>query len=82
MLCVGEVDGPQARAALIGLKADDLTRLLGSDGEPIGTLANARQQGWAAPYAALASLDWAASQSAAQLLDMTAQIRTGQGWPP
>lgn len=82
LLCVGEVDGPQARAALIGLKADDLTRLLGSDGEPIGTLANARQQGWAAPYAALASLDWAASQSAAQLLDMTAQIRTGQGWPP
>lgn len=81
LLCVGEVDGPQARAALIALMADDLTRALGSDGEPVGTLASARAEGWAAFYAPLASLDWVASQSPEQLLAMTAAVRTGQGWP-
>ncbi|OLF53746.1 hypothetical protein [Pseudomonas chlororaphis] len=81
LLCVGDVDGAQARAALIRLGVDDLTRALGSDGEPVGTLASAREQGWAAWYAPLASLDWVASQTPEQLMAMTADIRNGQGWP-
>lgn len=81
LLCVGDVDGPEARAALVRLQADDLARALGSDGEPIGTLAQAREQGWATLYAPLASLDWVASQSPEQLTAMTAALRNGQGWP-
>lgn len=81
LLCVDDVDGPQARSTLVKLKAEDLTRALGGDGEPIGTLAEAREQGWAAFYAPLASLDWVASQSPEQLTALTAEIRTGQGWP-
>ncbi|OIN46442.1 hypothetical protein BLL37_16385 [Pseudomonas azotoformans] len=81
LLCVGDVDGPDARAALVKLMADDLTRALGNDGEPIGTLADAREHGWAAAYAPLVSLDWVAAQTPAQLMAMTADIRQGQGWP-
>ncbi|MNP14563.1 hypothetical protein D3C76_1068950 [compost metagenome] len=81
LLCVGDVDGADARSSLVKLMADDLTRALGNDGEPIGTLANAREQGWVATYAPLASLDWVAGQSVGQLTAMTANIRNGQGWP-
>ncbi|MGP5329965.1 hypothetical protein [Pseudomonas helleri] len=81
LLCVADVDGPEARAALVKLMADDLTRALGNDGEPVGTLADAREHGWAATYAALASLAWTAEQSPEQLTAMTAAIRNGQGWP-
>jgi hypothetical protein len=81
LLCVGDVDGVEARSTLVKLMADDLTRALSNDGEPIGTLADAREQGWVAMYAPLASLDWVAGQSAGQLTAMTTSIRTGQGWP-
>ncbi|GAB7529026.1 hypothetical protein PS3A_14350 [Pseudomonas sp. 3A(2025)] len=81
VLCVAQVDGPEARAALVTLMADDLTRALGNDGEPVGTLAQAREHGWASRYAALASLAWTAGQSPEQLTAMTAAIRNGQGWP-
>ncbi|MNG09296.1 hypothetical protein D3C84_927130 [compost metagenome] len=79
--CVGEVDGPEARAVLVQLKAEDLARALGSDGEPIGTLSEARAQGWAAFYAPLLSLDWVASQSAADLSALSVDLRNGQAWP-
>ncbi|WP_236489198.1 hypothetical protein, partial [Pseudomonas sp. PA-1-8C] len=65
----------------VKLMADDLTRALGNDGEPVGTLADAREQGWAAHYAALVSLDWVAVQSPEHLTAMTADVRHGQGWP-
>lgn len=81
LLCVEDVDGAGARAALVKLMADDLTRALGNDGEPVGTLADAREQGWAAHYAALVSLDWVAAQSPEHLTAMTADIHHGQGWP-
>ncbi|AVJ22297.1 MULTISPECIES: hypothetical protein [Pseudomonas] len=81
LLCVEDVDGAGARAALVKLMADDLTRALGNDGEPVGTLADAREQGWAAHYAALVSLDWVAAQSPEHLTAMTADVRHGQGWP-
>lgn len=81
LLCVGDVDGTEARATLVKLMAEDLTRALGSDGEPVGTLANAREQGWVASYAPLASLDWVAGQTPEQLTAMTAAIRNGQGLP-
>ncbi|CAN1600446.1 hypothetical protein [Pseudomonas mediterranea] len=81
LLCVGDVDGPQARSTLVKLKAEDLTRALGGDGEPIGTLAEAREQSWAASYAPLVSLEWVAGQSPEQLTALTAGIRAGQGWP-
>ncbi|WP_236265881.1 hypothetical protein, partial [Pseudomonas sp. PA-1-2A] len=81
LLCVEDVDGAGARAALVKLMADDLTRALGNDGEPVGTLADAREQGWAAHYAALVSLDWVAVQSPEHLTAMTADVRHGQGWP-
>ena len=81
LLCVEDVDGAGARAALVKLMADDLTRALGNDGEPVGTLADAREQGWAAHYAALVSLDWVAAQSPEHLMAMTADVRHGQGWP-
>ncbi|QXH78160.1 hypothetical protein [Pseudomonas salmasensis] len=81
LLCVEDVDGADARAALVKLMADDLTRALGNDGEPVGTLADAREQGWAAHYAALVSLDWVAAQSPEHLTAMTADVRHGQGWP-
>ena len=81
LLCVADVDGPEARASLVKLMADDLTRALGNDGEPVGTLADAREHGWAATYAALASLAWTAEQNPEQLTAMTATIRNGQGWP-
>ncbi|WP_431481022.1 hypothetical protein [Pseudomonas thivervalensis] len=81
LLCVGDADGVEARSVLVKLMADDLTRALSNDGEPVGTLATAREQGWVAMYAPLASLDWVAGQSAEQLTAMTASIRNGQGWP-
>ena len=81
LLCVEDIDGAQARAALVKLTADDLTRALGDDGEPVGTLADAREQGWAASYAALVSLDWVAAQTPEHLTAMTAEVRHGQGWP-
>jgi hypothetical protein len=81
LLCVADVDGPEARAVLVKLMDDDLTRALGNDGEPVGTLADAREHGWAATYAVLASLGWTAAQSPEQLKAMTAAIRNGQGWP-
>ena len=81
LLCVGDTDGADARATLVKLLAEDLTRALGNDGEPIATLADARANGWAAAYAPLASLDWVAAQPPAQLTAMTAAIRNGQGWP-
>ncbi|MBD8742942.1 hypothetical protein IFR41_25770 [Pseudomonas fluorescens] len=81
LLCVADVDGPEARAVLVKLMDDDLTRALGNDGEPVGTLSDAREHGWAATYAVLASLGWTAAQSPEQLKAMTAAIRNGQGWP-
>lgn len=81
LLCVEDVDGAEARVALVKLMADDLSRALANDGEPVGTLAAARQQGWAARYATLVSLDWVAAQTPAQLTAMTADVRHGQGWP-
>ena len=81
LLCVEDIDGADARAALVKLMADDLTRALGNDGEPVGTLADAREQGWAASYAALVSLDWVAGQTPEQLTALTADVRNGQGWP-
>ena len=81
LLCVGDVDGADARSALVKLMGEDLTRALGNDGEPIGTLADAREQGWVASYAPLVSLDWVAGQSAGQLMAMSTNIRNGQGWP-
>ena len=81
LLCVGDVDGPEARAALVKLKAEDLTRALGTDGEPVGTLADAREHGWARFYAPLVSLDWVAGQPPEHLTAMTAALHDGQGWP-
>ncbi|WP_070886976.1 hypothetical protein [Pseudomonas argentinensis] len=81
LLCVGDTDGPQALSALLKLKADDLTLALGRDGEPVGTLAEARELGWAEFYAPLASLDWVARQSPEKLMALTAEARTGQPWP-
>lgn len=81
LLCVGDVEGAQALSALVKLKADDLTTALGRDGEPVGPLSEARELGWAAFYAPLASLDWVASQSPEELLTLTTEIRTGQPWP-
>ncbi|MCU1729660.1 ABC transporter permease [Pseudomonas sp. 7P_10.2_Bac1] len=81
LLCVDDADGPDARSALVKLQADDLTRALGNDGEPVGTLSDAREQGWAEHYAPLVSLDWVAGQTPEQLSAMTAAIRNGQGWP-
>ncbi|WP_339491960.1 hypothetical protein [Pseudomonas rhizophila] len=81
LLCVGDVDGVDARSALVKLMADDLSRALSNDGEPIGTLTTAREQSWAATYAPLASLDWVDGQTAEQLMAMAADIRNGQGWP-
>lgn len=81
LLCVGDVDGPQALSALVKLKADDLTLALGRDGEPVGTLLEARELGWAAFYAPLASLDWVAGQPPEKLMALTAETRTGQPWP-
>lgn len=81
LLCVGDVDGPQARSALVKLKADDLTLALGRDGEPVGTLSEASELGWAEFYAPLASLDWVARQSPEKLMALAAETRTGQQWP-
>lgn len=81
LLCVGETDGVEAMGALVRLDSEDLARALGRDGEPVGTLANARAQGWATFYAPLASLDWVAQQTPEQLAALSAGLRSGQGWP-
>lgn len=81
LLCVDDAEGPQARSALVKLKADDLTLALGRDGEPLGTLSEAREQSWAAFYAPLASLDWVARQPPAELMALAAEPRVAQQWP-
>lgn len=75
LLCAAEAEGIGALAALLAHGAERTTRELAASPVPVAALAAARTDGWAADYAPLAALNWAARLSPAQIAALLAEIR-------
>lgn len=78
LLCVAEADGAAALQALLGRGAVRVTQDLAMAEVPVGPLAAALTDDWAAPYAPLAALAWTARQTPASLAALLTAVRAGQ----
>ncbi len=75
LLCVAEADGADALLALLSRGAQTTTKALAKADNPVGPLAHAVRNEWAADYAALAALNWASRLSPEDITTLTESVR-------